>query len=103
MKLLTFRLQKSRHDEFPSPSSYGSLDTSTNRDIEAVEHRHGDREASPELARISALITRPPKQKQSSEYLVLILFRNFTVVYTENESCFVEMIFHSQIGFYLLH
>ncbi|CAO1363912.1 unnamed protein product [Diamesa tonsa] len=43
------------------------LDTSTNRDIEAVEHRHGDREASPELARISALITRPPKQKQSKK------------------------------------
>lgn len=53
-----------------------------------------EREASPEMMKISALVTRPPKQKPSSEYNFLIvckflwrndiknlLFRNFYALF----------------------
>lgn len=63
-----FRLQRRNEDfDFPSPSSH---DTSLNR------------EPSPELVRISPLVTRPPKAKPASEFKLFSLsFLYFTELY----------------------
>lgn len=69
-----YRISKVKKDdyEFSSPSSsqtYGSLDTNIMKEDHSESGGFSrEREASPELAKISALITRPPKQKPSSEY-----------------------------------
>lgn len=59
-KLLQRTATRAGEFDFPSPSS---VDVSLNRD----EGHGGYRDASPELVRISPLVTRPPKQKPSSE------------------------------------
>lgn len=57
-----FQRTKPDDFEFPSPSSH---DANPNRD------------PSPELVRISPLVTRPPKQKPSSEYCSCIVMWSF--------------------------
>jgi hypothetical protein len=69
-KKKSFRISKVKKDdyEFSSPSS-SHTDVNVKLDDQMMLGK--DREVSPELAKIAPLITRPPKQKPSSEYFCL--------------------------------
>lgn len=62
-------LHRARNDEFEFPSPHQE----THLIGTARDDAHGSgftRDPSPELVRISPLVTRPPKQKPSSKYFV---------------------------------
>lgn len=65
IKIYNLSSVKTKRDEFSSPSSSHTLDS---LHMGTSDHLR-EREASPEMMKISALVTRPPKQKPSSMYI----------------------------------
>lgn len=53
-------------NEFDDDTEYNRRKSIDERHMEEDRYAHSRRDPSPELARISALVTHPPKQKQSS-------------------------------------